>query len=215
MESEMNHQIIGIDLTREEGEPQFDVVALYLSDDEIAALRSTLKDAEFFIADFETDIIAYSSYIGIINIDKISANEEESLMSFFEDLGVLDENIVFYGEKAANRKSKITGIQYFSTFEQVCDRIGFVLIDAKRKTKKTKTYSRMIADCMIILRLIRDNPYISSQRILDNMEFGYNIRTIQRYINTLRMTGEWIEYDLEKRGWYLIENKSLLLGEFT
>ena len=40
-------------------------------------------------------------------------------------------------------------------------------------------------------------------------------RTVQRYIETLRCAGEFIEYDRKKKGWYLlVDGKSILLDEF-
>ena len=38
--------------------------------------------------------------------------------------------------------------------------------------------------------------------------------SVQRYIETLRVAGEWIEYDISHKGWTLQEGKSILWGDF-
>ena len=38
-------------------------------------------------------------------------------------------------------------------------------------------------------------------------------RSVQRYIETLRCAGEWIEYDTSLKGWKLLHNVSMLIGE--
>ncbi|RHT71232.1 HTH domain-containing protein [Ruminococcaceae bacterium AM28-23LB] len=39
-------------------------------------------------------------------------------------------------------------------------------------------------------------------------------RSVQRYIETLRIAGEWIEYDTALKGWKLSVGKSVLWDDF-
>ena len=63
-----------------------------------------------------------------------------------------------------------------------------------------------------VLREIRANPGISTKALAEKLELS--TRTVQRHIETLRMAGEFIDYDRSKRGWQLTANKSELLGEW-
>lgn len=68
-----------------------------------------------------------------------------------------------------------------------------------------------MADCIHILTLIRTNPGIKTQRLVELV--GRPPRTVQRYIATLQEGGEWIEYDFTKKGWQLQYGVSVLFGD--
>lgn len=63
----------------------------------------------------------------------------------------------------------------------------------------------------MILFAIRNKPYITTRELAIKIE--KTERTAQRYIEILRCAGEWIEYDGQKKGWYLFDGKSILLNE--
>jgi len=193
--------------------PQFDAITLHLTREEVAGVRAAIKSENILDTDYATDAIAISSYLVIVNREKLSVDAAAMLADFWNQVGVLEENVILFGKEQGKNLPDVPGVKIYENYESIRTKLPYILLDSKRKSKQSREWSRMIADCLIILRLIRDNPYISTKRIEENMDFGYSSRTIQRYINTLRMSGEWINYDPVKRGWYLIENKSLLLGE--
>ena len=64
---------------------------------------------------------------------------------------------------------------------------------------------------MRILAAIRKKPGITTQELADDCEISK--RSVQRYIETLRLSGEWIEYDPSMRGWKLFHGVSMLIGD--
>ena len=84
------------------------------------------------------------------------------------------------------------------------------LLSAHGKSKKAKDFSKKIAECLMILSLIRSHPNIRTQELADKLEIP--TRTIQRYISALQAAGEWIAYDTHKRGWRLQYGISVLFG---
>lgn len=73
------------------------------------------------------------------------------------------------------------------------------------------SFSKKIANCLIILSSIRSKPGIKTQELSEKLEIS--TRTVQRYISTLQVAGEWIEYDPVKKGWTLSHGISILFGD--
>lgn len=55
------------------------------------------------------------------------------------------------------------------------------------------------------------HPGITTVQIAKEIEISQ--RSFQRYIETLRVAGEWIEYDRTLKGWKLTDGKSILWGD--
>ncbi len=88
----------------------------------------------------------------------------------------------------------------------------YILLSAYRKTKKNENFSATLANSLIILSEIRKHQYVTTKELAEKLELSE--RTVQRYIETLRVAGEWIEYDVSHRGWKLQTGKSVLWGDF-
>ena len=86
-----------------------------------------------------------------------------------------------------------------------------ILLNAYKKKKKIISFSRSLSNTLMVLRRIRQKPYITTRELSEDVEM--TPRTIQRYIETLRMAGEFIEYDTHKKGWHLQDGKSVFLGD--
>lgn len=99
----------------------------------------------------------------------------------------------------------------YENFEELATNLQYHLLSAHSKSKKAKDFSKKMADCLMILSLIRSHPGIKTQDLVDKLEIP--TRTIQRYISTLQAAGEWIEYDTHKRGWQLQYGISILFGD--
>ena len=55
-------------------------------------------------------------------------------------------------------------------------------------------------------------PGITTAQLAKKIEISQ--RSVQRYIETLRVAGEWIEYDRNLKGWKLADGKSVLWGDW-
>ena len=86
------------------------------------------------------------------------------------------------------------------------------LLAAYRRQKKNTTFSRTIANALVVLTQIRKHPGITTEKLSEILELSP--RTIQRYIESLRIAGEWITYNPSKKGWELQDGKSILFGDF-
>ena len=75
--------------------------------------------------------------------------------------------------------------------------------------KKAYEFSTQLSNCLRILKEIHLHPGIRTQDLANVA--GVSVRTAQRYIRALQDAGEWIEYDEQKRGWYLQHGKTPLL----
>lgn len=64
---------------------------------------------------------------------------------------------------------------------------------------------------MKIMKLIKNNPYISTKALSEKTEIS--IRTTQRYIAALQLAGEFISYDYFKKGWYLSHGMSMFMED--
>lgn len=90
--------------------------------------------------------------------------------------------------------------------------IPFILMDAYRKQKKYKNFSIIVANTLFVLSAIKKTPGISTRESAEKLEVSE--RSVQRYIETLRIAGEWIEYDTALKGWKLSVGKSVLWDDF-
>ena len=85
-------------------------------------------------------------------------------------------------------------------------------MDAQRKQKKHQNFSVVVANTLFVLSAIRKTPGISTKKLAEKLEVSE--RSVQRYIETLRIAGEWIEYDAASKGWKLSVGKSVLWDDF-
>ena len=90
--------------------------------------------------------------------------------------------------------------------------IKYILLNARRKQKKSVTFSNTVAMAIRILSEIHLHPGITTSQLAEKLEVSQ--RTVQRYVETLRVAGEWIEYDAKTKGLSLVDGKSVLWGEW-
>lgn len=179
---------------------------------EEGCIRKLLPTKKSYLTSTEcfTDIIACNSYAIFINTMMASADDLEMLWEFYLEVGPASETVVLVGHTEIPRQLK-GRIKVFSSFEELQSELKYVLLSAYRNSRKNETFSATLANAIMILSHIRLYPGTTTEQLAKRLEISN--RSVQRYIETLRVAGEWIEYDRTLRGWKLTEGKSVLWGD--
>lgn len=177
-----------------------------LVEDALPAKGYALLDTEI-----PTDLIAVSASARIINAAALDADAREMLFDYFTEVGSCEEGTVFWISDQAPPRHLRTRFKCCENFEDLAHNLKYHLLSAHRKTKKFADFSKRLADCLMILSLIRSHPGIRTQELAEKVELP--ARTVQRYISTLQAAGEWIEYARDKKGWQLQNGISILFGD--
>lgn len=190
----------------------YDILTYGLTAEETNQLQKNIPiNYSAFITECFTDLIATPVSGIVARISKLSVNERNMLLDFFCEIGDFSEAIILIGEISLppNLRRKIN---IFSSFELMQQQIKFILMDAYRKQKKYKNFSIIVANTLFVLSAIIKTPGISTRELAEKLEVSE--RSVQRYIETLRIAGEWIEYDTASKGWKLSVGKSVLWDDF-
>ena len=183
-----------------------------LSDEQISIIKENIptKNCEVMDTDCFSDIVACSEMAIIVVWDKLSEDDRILLIEFYTEIAPFSETLVLIGDAKVPDKLK-KEVSIYATFEEFASNVKYILLSAYRKTKKNVNFSTALANSILILNMIRKKPYVTTKELAEKLERSE--RTVQRYIETLRVAGEWIEYDLSHRGWILQEGKSILWGD--
>lgn len=189
------------------------IQVLGLTLDEISIVKKNVpkKDCKIMVTDEYRDLIAISAMAVIIRSDAVDKEDVDILIDWYKEIAPFSESVAFIG-KVQLPKELTRHIVVYESFDVFADKIKYFLLSACRKQKKTENFSATLANAIMILSLIRKQPYITSAELSEKLELSQ--RSVQRYIETLRVTGEWIEYSSEKKGWMLSAGKSVLWGDF-
>lgn len=184
-----------------------------LSEEETAKVRKALPSKEYGLIDEEciTSLLAKNYTAVILNTDAMVQDEIDEVCDYYLNIGCCtDEMVVWLGSVPVPAKMK-TYVKAYPDFSSIEENLKFLLLTAHRKTKKVEGHSRMLADRLLILSMVRKFPGISTQQLVERT--GISERSVQRYIKSIQATGEWLEYNRSKRGWELQHGKSLLFGD--
>lgn len=189
------------------------VIAYGFTSIEEDSIRKTLpsKKSDLVSTDCFTDIIACNSYAIFIKIPSVSDDDLNTLWEFYLEVGSTPESVVLVGNVDVPKKLR-NKMQVYPNFEMLKENLKYVLLSAYRNNKKTETFSSTLANAIMILSQIRLCPGITTEQLAKKLELSR--RSVQRYIETLRVAGEWIEYDRSLKGWKLIDGKSVLWGDY-
>ncbi len=190
------------------------IATLGLTADEISIIKRNLpqKECEVMDTDDARDIIATHEFAVIVKADGMEQADVDMLIDFYSEIAPFSESVIFIGKvQVPDELSR--HIVVYADFDELKEKIKYVLLTAYRKQKKTENFSATLANAITILSMIRKQPYITSAELAERLELSQ--RSIQRYIETLRVAGEWIEYSPEHKGWTLSEGKSVLWGDFS
>ena len=190
-------------------------IIVYGFDDELDFIESIVpwKGTAILDTDCTTDLIAIGCYASITNLSKIKDEELQILYDFYLD--VLDpiEVPILIGIPSLPVPMQLSNVFVHSeSLEKAKEKLKYDLLAAYRRQKKNTTFSRTIANALVVLTQIRKHPGITTEKLSEILELSP--RTIQRYIESLRIAGEWITYNPSKKGWELQDGKSILFGDF-
>ena len=186
------------------------IITYGLTNEEIVELQNVKpnKDCSIIIADCATDIIAIGAYTAIVRKSKLDQSDYDLLSSYLEEVGDYADTVILIGEddklKSFSKKVKI-----FATFEDFLEKAKYTLVASYAKHRQSDEFSSKISLALRMVILIKRNPGISTAVLADKLDMS--TRSVQRYIETLRMSGEWIDYDTSLHGWRLEYEKSFLL----
>ena len=184
-----------------------------LNEDEKAYIEKNLpqKECEIMDTDVVTDIVAASEFAVIVRADAMSQADTDLLYDYYGEVAPLSETVIFIGDVMIPAKLR-NHIAVYKDFDTLKEYLKYILLSAYRKQKKSENFSATLANAILILSTIRRQPYIRSAELAEKLELSQ--RSVQRYIETLRVAGEWIEYDTAHKGWHLQVGKSVLWGDF-
>ena len=184
-----------------------------LTDEQVNKIRDSIpiKSCEVVSTECATDIIATNEMAVIISCEKLSTSDSKLLHDFFKEIASFPETIIFLG-KPDFLDDILMFVTTYDSFEELELNLKYVLLSAYRRNKKTVNFSNTLANTILVLSEIRKHPYITTRQLSEKLELSN--RTIQRYIETLRVAGEWIEYDYQNKGWKLQAGKAVLWGDF-
>ena len=183
-----------------------------LSDKQISTVETNLpvKNCEIMDTDCFSDIVAISEMAIVVIWEKLSDDDRELLINFYSEIAPFSETMILIGDVDIPEELK-KHVSIYDSFDAFSVNMKYVLLGAYRKSKKNENFSATLANTIVILSEIRKRPYVTTRTLAEKLELSE--RTIQRYIETLRVAGEWIEYDTTYKGWKLCEGKSILWGD--
>ena len=186
------------------------IITYGLTNDEIIELQKVKpnKDCSIIVTDCATDIIAISAYAAIIRKSELDQDDYERLSSYLEEVGDYADTMILVGEDEKLKKFS-KKVKAFATFEDFLEKAKYTLVASYAKHRQSDEFSSKISLALRMIILIKRNPGISTAVLAEKLDVSP--RSVQRYIETLRMSGEWIDYDTSLHGWRLEHEKSFLL----
>lgn len=190
-----------------------DIVGTYgLTQEQNEEIKKNLptKACKVMDTDIFTDIIAIDEFAVVADFESMSTEERDLMVEFYSDIAPFSETVVLIGGNNLT-SPLVKHFTVYDNFESFAENMKYIFLNAYRKRKKSVNFSNTLANSIMILSQIRQHPYITTKELAEKLELSS--RTIQRYIETLRVAGEWIEYDTVHKGWTLFEGKSVLWGD--
>ncbi len=189
------------------------ILTYCLTDEQNALVEKALPSPKLrvFDTDCSTDIIAIGAEAILIQADALSDDDTEMLFGYYEEIcNCSSDTIIWLGGKQPPKHLQ-KFLKCYRAFSEIESKLEYILLSARKKQKKSSAFSNSVMYALRILAAIRKKPGITTQKLADDCEISK--RSVQRYIETLRLSGEWIEYDPSMRGWKLFHGVSRLIGD--
>ena len=200
---------------RQEESRQTQYVYLYgLSAEEAELVRKNLPSGQSKIAEAElaSDLVACPSYAIIFRSSAMTTEEIEMMRGCFTEVPYFVEvPIVIGGEEfPASVRSRF---RVYPDFDTLLPDVKYLLMAGLRKQKKNRTFYYSLSIAIEMLSMLRRcHDGFTTGELAERM--GISTRSIQRFIETLRVAGEWIIYDAKTKHWRLeVAGKSALWGD--
>lgn len=191
------------------GPQQKSTIAVYgFSNKEREIINSSLtrSSMELFVAEYATDLFAIDHLMIIVNVSCVPDSELQQLFAYYKQVPVFSESVILIGDcTQLDVNNRMTVYTEFDDFQK---NLKYLLLAAHKQRKNAESFSRSISYALIILKMITENPGISSKEIANSLELSP--RSVTRYIETLNMSGESIVYNRKQNGWSLEYDESLL-----
>lgn len=187
-----------------------------LNDEQNSYIKACFPTKEYKLKDLsghsETDLVALNSTVYVINAQSLSEKARNMLWEYYGELGeAFDETVIWLGKPLPpDELAKV--FKCYNSFDEVRDNLKYLLLAAHKRTNRAAEFSRILEKGLKVLSLIRNEPGISAREI--SVRTDLTIRTVQRYIETLRTAGETIIYDRRTNGYKLEDGKSVLYGDY-
>ena len=175
-------------------------IIVYGFDEELNFIESIVpwKGTAILDTDCTTDLIAIGCYASITNLSKIKDEELQILYDFYLDILDPIEIPILIGIPSLPIPAQLSNVfVHYENMEKAKEKLKYDLLAAYRRQKKNTTFSRTIANALVVLTQIRKHPGVTTEKLSEILELSP--RTIQRYIESLRIAGEWITYNPKKR----------------
>lgn len=184
------------------------VAVLGFSGEECELIDASLTKSttELFTAECATDLLVGDHLMIIANVSTIPKEELQQVLSYYKQVPVFSENVIFVGD--CGQLSVSNRFTIYENFDDLQQNLKYLLLAARRQRKSAESFSRSISYALTILKMITENPGISSKEIAERLELSP--RSVTRYIETLNMAGESIVYNRKGNGWCLEYDTSLL-----
>jgi biotin operon repressor len=146
-----------------------------------------------------TDIIAIPALGVVINPTAMPKRDLEMILEYYKAVDWHPSELVIFTKKVVVPKT--AKIMYLDDSNFNFGKVQTLLSQASARQKRNAGYHARIALCLLVLKTIRNRPGMSTKSIAE--ECGVSEKSVLRYIETLRVSGEWIDYDHQSRGWKL------------
>ena len=167
--------------------PKGRVMACGLSDAELRVVRSCLpsEDYQIYRTDIPQDIVAIDRETLLIRPETISQEMLDLFLEYYTEINDCGKDtVVWIGAKQPPSHLR-KRFEIYPDFEVLAEQLPRILRTSYQRQKKIRAFSKNLADCLMILSLIRSNPGIKTKTLSEKLELP--IRTVQRYGNRVRL----------------------------
>lgn len=188
------------------------VVTLGLTKEQISFVNAVLPaDCIVSIADAIKDVRTFQDVVSIIYKPVVDEADLKRLFDYYEEIFYCTSDVVIllgYNKVSQQMKSVF---KCYASFDDLKPELKYILLKAHRRERKVSEYSRQLVNGLRILGKISSCPGITTKALAEYN--GCSVRSVQRYIESLRVAGEFVEYDRKKRGGHLPFGRPMLFGD--
>lgn len=183
-----------------------------LDEGQTALLEAVGLELQIDATDCLTDLFAVYADLVVVGAQALSEEEAQTLADTWREIGPTEARVIIAGEAARLEAQLFDGIPQVSVipefFDEGFDRTLAVMRRVK-ETKRDADISRRITNSILILKLIGENPGVSTDELARRTELS--ARTVRRYIRSLQAADVLIVR--ESRGWKLLMDPCELVWE--